>query len=86
MGDLDPHIYAVAEEAFTKMERDDRNQVRKRERLDCRCRQILRSYIVGMADCSFPRASIAYPNLQSINSKALYSPADKYIIGVVDCL
>ncbi len=26
MGDLDPHIYAVAEEAFTKMERDDRNQ------------------------------------------------------------
>ena len=27
MGDLDPHIYAVAEEAFTKMERDDRNQV-----------------------------------------------------------
>ena len=31
MGDLDPHIYAVAEEAFTKMERDDKNQVRKRE-------------------------------------------------------
>ena len=29
MGDLDPHIYAVAEEAFTKMERDDRNQVRR---------------------------------------------------------
>eukprot|EP00094_Tigriopus_californicus_P007483 TCALIF_07205-PA protein Name:"Similar to MYO5A Unconventional myosin-Va (Gallus gallus)" AED:0.07 eAED:0.07 QI:0/0/0/0.83/1/1/12/0/1517 len=26
MGDLDPHIYAVAEEAFTKMERDARNQ------------------------------------------------------------
>ena len=28
MGDLDPHIYAVAEEAFTKMEREGRNQVR----------------------------------------------------------
>ena len=27
MGDLDPHIYAVAEEAFTKMEREGRNQV-----------------------------------------------------------
>merc|ERR1719447_2366019 len=26
MGDLDPHIYAVSEEAFTKMEREDRNQ------------------------------------------------------------
>ena len=26
MGDLDPHVYAVAEEAFTKMERDDLNQ------------------------------------------------------------
>jgi len=25
-GDLDPHIYAVAEEAFAKMERDDANQ------------------------------------------------------------
>ena len=22
MGDLDPHVYAVAEEAFTKMERE----------------------------------------------------------------
>ena len=26
MGDLDPHVYAVAEEAFTKMERDSLNQ------------------------------------------------------------
>ena len=26
MGELDPHIYAVAEEAFTKMERENRNQ------------------------------------------------------------
>uniref|UniRef100_A0A0K2VG83 Myosin 5 [Tribolium castaneum] n=1 Tax=Lepeophtheirus salmonis TaxID=72036 RepID=A0A0K2VG83_LEPSM len=26
MGDLDPHIYAVAEEAFTRMERDSLNQ------------------------------------------------------------
>ena len=26
MGDLDPHIYAVSEEAFTKMERDNKNQ------------------------------------------------------------
>ena len=26
MGDLDPHIYAVSEEAFKMMERDDKNQ------------------------------------------------------------
>lgn len=26
MGDLDPHIFAVAEEAYTKMEREDKNQ------------------------------------------------------------
>lgn len=26
MGDLDPHIFAVAEEAYTKLEREKRDQ------------------------------------------------------------
>ena len=44
MGDLDPHIYAVAEEAFTKMERDDRNQVRLRFLFTAFCLLLLTAY------------------------------------------